>query len=298
VGAPTLGYDLARLPQGEQVAKVVRTALRCGPHDLEKLSARHPGPTRDDRWRTAVAEHNPGPVTAALPVGDQGLARAVAADAPGSAATLASAEGAMVGDLEALDRLIRVDILDWTWLRSGDLAVQDPVAARAADVLVDAAASGFLAASAPRPIRRMMAAPYLVARLRLVDAASGTGHPDVDRLLAVLGCADAEMRTSWRHAVDALRPGNTTWAPAMHQATWALTVADRLRLGLDAQMAAVAAFRAAGFHGRDAAYGVWNAVSGAVSATASADLLGVEDYATLMRVCRRVHGHVTDSHRF
>ncbi len=290
VGAATLGFDLARLPQGEQVAHVVRAALRCTVQDLERLAHRHPGRTRDDRWQQVRSSGAPGPMAAALPLVDHALQRAVAGD-PGSSALLQRLEEAVLGNVDALDRMIRCEVLDWTWLHSGDLAVQDPVAALAADVLVDAAASAFCSESAPRPLRRMMATPYLLARAGLshdVDAAELTGHAAVDALLDRVRAAGARERDTWRAAVDDLRPGTAGWAPAMHQATWALSLADRLRLATDSQMAAVAAFRAAGFTGRDAAHGVWNALSGAVAATAASDLLPSAEHDQLMKVWWRV----------
>jgi hypothetical protein len=138
-----------------------------------------------------------------------------------------------------------------------------------------------------------MATPYLTARLRMLDDDPGTGHAQVDRLVTALAQTDADTRDAWRAAVDELRPGTTLWAPAMHQATWALHLSGRLRLAADAQMAALAAFRAGGFAPRDAAYGVWNAISGAVQASAAADLLPEADRRTLMRVWERVHGEDT-----
>jgi hypothetical protein len=289
VGAATLGYDLARLPQGEQVAHVVRTALRCTTQDLEQLAHRHPGRTRDDRWEQVRATGSPGPMTTALPLADHALERAAAGDTASSSLLLQRLEQAVLGNVEALDRMIRCDVLDWTWLHSGDLSVQDPVAALAADVLVDAAASAFCSDSAARPLRRMMATPYLLARAALSgDDAGPTGHPGVDALLDRVSTADPRVRQTWRRAVDDLRPGTAGWAPAMHQATWALSVSDRLRLGTDAQMAAVGAFRSAGFTGRDAAHGVWNALSGAVAATAASDVLPAAQHDLLMKVWWRV----------
>ncbi len=288
VGAPTLGYDLARLPHGLQVAHVVRVALRCTPDDLVRLAARHPGPARADRLAEVVAASSPTAMTTALPLAGEALSSSVAGD--GSAAGLLSRlESAVMGDVAALDRLIRSDVLDWTWVRSGDLAVQDPHASLAADVLVDAAASAFCSGAVPRQVRREMATPFVGARFADLDDVP-TGHEEVDAMLRRVAGADHDVREAWRRAVDEVRPTTTSWAPAMHQATWALTLADRLRLATDAQMAALTAFHAAGFRPRDAAYGVWNALSGVVQATAAADLLPAADHTTLTRVWGRVYG--------
>ncbi len=80
----------------------------------------------------------------------------------------------------------------------------------------------------------------------------------------------------------------------MHEATGALGVVDRLHLAADAQLAAAEAFLAAGFTTQDAAYGVWNAVSGSVQAVVSGDLLPAASAHVLLRCWRRVHGAVPD----
>jgi hypothetical protein len=116
-----------------------------------------------------------------------------------------------------------------------------------------------------------------------------TGVPDVDEVLTVLSGADDAVRRRWRDVVDDLRSHTAAWAPAMHQATWALSLTDRLRLACDAQLAGVIAFRRAGFEARDAAYGVWNAVSGVLQASAVGDVLPAADADVLLRPWRAVH---------
>ena len=290
VGPTALGYDLARLPAGEHVATVVRTALRCTPRHLRRLSSHHPGDVRRRAlWEAMEDAAAPETMTSAIEGADRALGLALTGDDAASAAVLQRLEQAALGNLGALDRFLRHDLLDWTWSHGPDGAVQDPHAARAADVLVDAAASAFCTEASARS-RRRMATPYLVTGLGLVDGSTETGHEGVDRMLRELSRADAGTRQFWRGAVDELRPRTTEWAPAMHQATWALHLSDRLRLAVDAQMAALTAFRAAGFTPRDAAYGVWNALSGAVQATAIEDLLPEGDRLVLMRAWERVHG--------
>ena len=285
VNVPALGYDLVRLPHGEQVARVLRVALACGPDELAVLAGHHPGESRAPRWDEVVAGRRREGLHAALGVADQALERAVAGERRESSLLLRRLERAAVGDLPALERVLRHDILEWTWLRSGDLAVQDPDHALACDVLADAAASAYCSEYLDGETRRAMAAPFLAARLR---SDAPTGHPLVDRMLADVACGNEPARAAWRRAVDAMRPGTATWAPAMHQATWAVHLSDRLRLAADAQLAAVVAFRQGGLDARDAAYGVWNALSGAVQATVAADLLADHDHDRLTAVWTRV----------
>jgi hypothetical protein len=288
-GASALGYDLARMPQGEHVATVVRTALHCTSRHLRRLSTHHPGDARRrELWAALEEEGTPESMTTAVGVAETAAALALRGEDDASARLLQRLELATLGSLESLDRFLRRDVLDWTWSRHGGKDVQDLHAHRAADVLVDAAASAFGTVASPRE-RRRMATPFLVTGLSLVDGVSVTGHPGVDELLTTLTRTDATTRDSWRAAVDELRPRTTDWAPAMHQATWALHLSGRLRLSMDAQMAALTAFRAAGFTAQDAAYGVWNAVSGAVAATCVADLLPDADQEVLLRAWGAVH---------
>lgn len=289
VGAPALGYDLARLPHGRQTAHVMRTALRCNAEQLARLAAEHPGEQRAERWRHLEADDLPGDMTANLRCADAAVQSALAGQPRSSAALLNRLEGAVLGSVAALDRMVRTDVLNWTWMRSGDLAVQDPEASLAADVLVDAAAAGYCAESVEPAVRRAMSIPYLRAKVDLLERTPATGHAELDLLLDVVERADAATAQRWREAADELRPGTTSWAPAMHQATWALSLSERLRLGTDAQLAAVEVFGRAGFGKRDAAYGVWNALSGTIQAVAAADLLPAADRDVLLRVWRRVY---------
>jgi hypothetical protein len=276
VGGPALGFDLARLAGGDQVAAVLRAALAAGPDELERLAACHPGATPRAAWARACAAV-PGGASYDDTIG-------------GETALLRRLETSLLGDEHALDRFVRRDVLDWTWLHSGPMAVQDPVAADAADVLADAAVGGYLRGRLGDDDRRAMAAPFVRAGLPARDDAAPTGIAEVDRLLDVLAGADEPARRAWRDVVDGFRLHTAQWAPAMHQATWALSMTERLRLSCDVHLSGVLAFRRAGFTARDAAYGVWNAVAGVLQATAVGDLLPAPEAEVLLRPWRRVYG--------
>lgn len=284
VGGPALGFDLARLPGGAQVAGVVRVALAVGPEDLDRLAACHPGAGAREEWRRA---HVPttGTESAATTLRLAGAALEEAA--AGETALLRRLESSLLGDAHALDRMIRRDVLDWTWLHGGAVAAQDPVASLAADVLADAATSAYLRDRLAPDLRRAMAAPFVRAGLALPELE--TGLPELDRRLAGFAASDDDARRAWRRVVDEVRGHTAEWAPAMHQATWALSVTERLRAACDAQLAAVIAFVDGGFTGRDAAYGVWNAWSGTVQASLVTDLLPERDADVLLRAWRAVH---------
>ncbi|MGZ4498111.1 MAG: hypothetical protein ACXVWZ_11575 [Nocardioides sp.] len=289
VGASTLGYDLARLPGGDRTAQVLRTALRCGPDDLARLAAHHPGPARAAWWHGAEAwTAGSGTMSEALPLAGDALTAAATGDHATTETLLRRLELAPLGNVQVLDRMVRHDLLGWTWVRSGDLAVQDPQASAAADVLADAAVLAFCPAD--HPGRRGLAAGYLAARLRLVEDSPSTGLPDVDAVLEAVAASGPAERRAWRAAVDATRPATAGWAPAMHDATWAVSLSERLWASTDAHLAAVVAFRAGGFTPRDAAYGVWNALSGTLQATVTADLLPAATRTRLLGVWAAVHG--------
>jgi hypothetical protein len=284
VGTPALGYDLARLPHGTQVATVVRTALRCTPRHLELLASRHPG----RRTGAAGRAFTPESMAQALPAAADAVGHALEGRPEAGAETLRRLESAVLGSPSALDRYLRDDVLAWSTADGTD-GRSLVVASCAADVLVDAATSAYAEGLEPR-VRRRMATPMLGSGVPLVDAEVPTGHAAVDHVLSVVSGLDGPGRGAWRAAVDAARPGTASWAPAMHQCTWALHLTERLRLAADVQMAAVMAFRAGGFTARDASYGVWNALSGVVAASLVSDLVSDDDHDTLMGVWRRVYG--------
>lgn len=292
VGAPALGFDLTRLDGGRQAASVLRSALAAGAEDLERLAAAHPGAAVRAGWRRATDRAQAG-LTAMHDV--LALTGAAFEEATaGETALLRRLETSLLGDAHALDRFVRGDLLDWTWLRSGSMAVQDPVAADATDVLVDAALAAYLRDRLPDQVRRAMAAPFLRAGLpRGDDETALTGVVAVDQRLEVLSGADHDARRAWRTVVDELRAHTAQWAPAMHQATWALSMAERLRLACDVQLAGVIAFERAGFGARDAAYGVWNALSGVLQAAAIGDLLPDSEARVLLRPWHEVYGDRT-----
>ncbi|GAA1133469.1 hypothetical protein [Nocardioides aquiterrae] len=275
LGGPALGFDLARLSGGEQVAGVLRAALAATPDELALLAARHPGRTVWNDWWQACA--------------DASVADASVPPDEGDLALLRRLETGMLGDAHALDRLVRSELLDWTWLHAGPVAVQDPVAGDAADVLVAAAAAGYLRDRLPADLRRAMGAPFVRAGLPAPEGTEASSADPVGEVLTTIASADEDARRRWRSVVDALRVHTAQWAPAMHQATWALSLSDRLRLGLDVHLAGVVAFRRGGFTPRDAAYGVWNAVAGVLQARVVGDLLPSAEADVLLRPWRAVH---------
>lgn len=283
VGAPAVGFDLARLSGGARVAAVLRTTVTADPSALEALAARHPGSVRES-WHTVCAAADTRSMGRALTDVAPGL------DDPATAGVvLRELERSMLGDVAALRRLVAYELLEQTWIHSGPVRVQDPEAAQAAEVLADCAVAAYLGDVLPEATRRAMGLPFVGARVPLRDETVPHGVPELDARFDCLVRADDELLATWRRAVDAQRSNTAAWAPAMHQATWALLHADRLRPAFDAQMTAVTVFASAGFTARDAAYGVWNALSGVVQATMAGDLLAERDAEVLLAPWRVVH---------
>ena len=287
VGATTIGFDLARLPHGAAVADVLRAALAGGPAQLDRLAAAHPGPQ--------ARRHRHAAIDAAL-VEREALAdvlphagRAVDEAALGQVQTLRRLENGMLGDVAGLDHLVRHEILDWTWLRSGSMAVQDPVAADAADVLSDAAVAEYLREPAHPALWSEMTAPFRASAVRASRCLEVAAAPGVTAVLQAVSAADEDLRTSWRRVVDEVRPRSARWAPAMHRATWAVSLSERLRLAADVQLLGVIAFHAGGFTASDAAYGGWNALAGVLQAHLVDDLLPSAETDVLLRPWRLLH---------
>ncbi|MDN4173582.1 hypothetical protein QWY28_11545 [Nocardioides sp. SOB77] len=268
VGMSALGFDLVRLPGGARAAAVLRTALTCTGTDLAALAEQHPGDPARARWAGAVP----------VPAGRTRTAGELARDG----IALRSLETSLLGDAAALERFLRHDALERTWVRSGDLAVQDPAASEAADVLADAALACYLEEDLAPQQRRSMVTALLRSGVTIRDHTVAVGLPVVDDVLGALASSDDAARRAWREVVDRHRSRPALWAPAMHRATWVLTVTDRLRVAADAQLAAAVAFGRGGLTERDAAYGVWNAVSGTVQALAAVDLLDEADAEVLL----------------
>jgi hypothetical protein len=283
VSAGALGFDLARLPGGVGVAEVLLDALACGPEELAALTAAHPGSGRADRWAGVLRDGSQATAGSSLRLAAPALSLAASGDLAGGRDLLTRLVRAPLGDLVALDRLVRHDVLSWTWTTADGVALQSVDATRAADVLVDAAASAYASSWLADDVRRELCAPYLSARPGHDEHAD---PPAVRAVLRDLRGWDAADRDSWRAAVDLLRPATATWTASMHEASWAVHLADRLRPAAEAQLRGVLAFDGAGLGAEDAAYGSWNALSGVLQALSVADLLADEHLDVLLRPWR------------
>lgn len=281
INAPALGFDLVRLPEGTLVAEVLLTALRCGQGDLAALSREHA--ERPVAWSELTRVEDQNAIVDCMT--DAGAALADTLSQAGSGSedlrqVMERLERAPLGSLEALERFVRHDVLDWTWdgAGKGSVPLQDLTAARASEVLLSAAASAYCAERLTQPLRRALAAPYLKAAVAAdTDPLDGPLRP----LWECLAETTESERRAWRTAVERVPVQADSWARAMHEATWAVHVTDRVRIAAAAQLHGVRAFRGAGFTRHDGARGVWNALSGVIQAAVVVDLVPSEDLTTL-----------------
>jgi hypothetical protein len=303
VSAPVLGFDLARRPGGARTARLLAAGLTLTAADLPTLATAHEGSDEDGRDEARL-------VLSATELARPGLGSLVAAalqdgtppacvPLTGRAPRLETLETAPIGSLDALLRCVRHDVLDWTWARpaahDGQPAVQKENAARAATVLCDAVAATYLPDALTPRQRRCMTAPWFVASRRLglrhrvgldgvADPGLSLGPRDaaVRRLLERLRTLDAADRSSLLAAAGpSLRPPSD-WAQAVHEASWAVHLSDRVRAAAAVQLLGVVALDAAGVPAAECAYGTWNVVSGALQATVVADLVGEQILSTLL----------------
>jgi len=291
VSSPVLGFDLVRLPAGESAADVVIRALRAGPHELDVLAARHDAAARTAAWQVVRAAAAEVPqITDVLSDVANGLLEREFGDADTAErlerGVVRVLQASTVADADALVRLVHHDVLDWTWTVpvEGSPGLRTETAARAADVLADAAVSAYLGDRLPAEVRRTLAGPYLSACRELAATDEREDLPaGVVAVLDRLTRLDGTDRACLRASAESSRAVGGAWAGAVHEASWAVHLSGRTRSAAVAQLLAVRAFRAGGLDAADGAGGLWNLVSGVVHAEVVADLLPGEARDVLLR---------------
>lgn len=245
------------------------TALALRPAHLSVLAATSGGSVLGRRRSDLdVLSDGPDPVVTAL----GRSARLV--EQGDVAAALRLLESAPLAGLPDLLRLLREEVLDWTWKRSlSGLREQSEPASRATAVLGDALVAGWHTAGLSAALGDQLRRPYATA-LTLLDpvpvADLGPQHVTLAGLFDAL--RRLEEPAELVRASDRSR-ARSSWAASMHSATWAVSLSGRVRPAAAAQLASVHALSAAGLTVRDAAAGAWNVVSGATQALVVEDLL-------------------------
>ncbi|MGH8869363.1 MAG: hypothetical protein ACRDYU_15390 [Actinomycetes bacterium] len=278
LGAPVLGYDLIRRADGHEVASVLVRALALDQRDLALVAEVVHADERASAWMD-IAE-----VADAEPRVQSVMAEAsrLAVDPQTVSAMARSLGRAALGSLDDLLRLVRREILDWTWVSLGERRVQDDVAARAATVVCDAAAASYLADSLSAESRRTLTRPWEAALARMPHRRVHLGpqHDLVVACLRRLSRLDERDVARLRDSVSE-RELLASWGDALQDATSAARVTGRLRAAAAAQLMAVEALQRGGLPAEVGAVGAWNVVSGYVQALVVADVL---DQLTQLRL--------------
>lgn len=272
VSAPVLGFDLTRMSGGAAVAEVMLRAMRLTEEDLTVLSAHLP----DEGVR--------GPLWVAVETAARNVPslRTLKEDDP--AGSLAVVERAPIGSVDDLLTCIRYDVMAWTWQGAGRDARQSEPAAGATGLLCDAAVAGYLRDVLDDGSRRRLGAGWVAATRKLPGGAPidlGPHHYAVSALLDRLRSVRPSDRVRLTQAAEDSRRNASGWSPAVHSASWAAYLSDRVRTAAAAQMLLVQAIDTASIPIADRAGGVWNMLSGGVQALVVRDLL---DTATAHRL--------------
>lgn len=272
VSAPVLGFDLTRLEGGPAAAEVLLRALRLQIGDLPILAERLPDENaRGPLWVEVESAARRMPTL-------KGMSK----DDP--AGNLALVERAPIGSVDSLLTCLRYDVMSWTWTGTGRDARQSEDAAAATALLCDAAVASYLREVLDDDTRRRLGAGWVSAVRKLPAGAPidlGPHHYTVSALLDRLRTLRPEDRERVSTAADDARRNTAGWSPAVHSASWAAYLSDRVRTAAAAQMLLVQAVDTAGISLADRAGGVWNMLSGAVQALVVRDLL---DTATAHRL--------------
>ncbi|MDR7280452.1 hypothetical protein [Catenuloplanes atrovinosus] len=265
VSAPVLGFDLTRLAGGSATAEVLLRSLRLSREDLPVLAGALPSEEiRAPLWLEVESAARQVPTLRGL------------SDMADSAAALTMVERAPIGSVDSLLTCVRYDVMSWTWTGKGRGARQDEVAEKATALLCDAVVASYLREVLDESVRRRLGAGWVAAVRRLpggppVDL--GPHHYVVSSLLERLrSLTGSDVERLIRSGVDA-RVNSGGWSPAVHSASWAAYLSDRIRTAAAAQLLLVQAIDTSAVPMSARAGGVWNMLSGAVQALVVRDLL-------------------------
>jgi len=264
VSAPVLGFDLTRLSGGSATAEVLLRGLRLQASDLPVLAERLPDEgARGLLWVEVESAARKMPSLKGMTKDDP-------------AGSLALVERAPIGTVDALLTCLRYDVMAWTWQGAGRNAKQTETAAAATALLCDAAVASYLREVLDEESRRRLGAGWVSAMRKLPTGAPidlGPHHYAVSALLDRLrSLRSTDLSRLVTSAEDARRNAGG-WSPAVHSASWAAYLSDRVRTAAAAQMLLVQAVDTAAIPLADRAGGVWNMLSGAVQALVVRDLL-------------------------
>ncbi|MCM4077251.1 hypothetical protein [Paractinoplanes hotanensis] len=264
VSAPVLGFDLTRLTGGSATAEVMLRGLRLQAADLPVLANRLPDEgVRGPLWVEVESAARRMPSLKGLNKDD-------------AAGSLALVERAPIGTVDSLLTCLRYDVMAWTWTGTGRDATQTEEAASATALLCDAAVASYLREVLDADTRRGLGGGWVAAMRKLPTGAPidlGPHHYTISALLDRLRSLRSTDLSRLLASAEDSRRNAGGWSPAVHSASWAAYLSDRVRTAAAAQMLLVQAVDTAAIPLADRAGGVWNMLSGAVQALVVRDLL-------------------------
>lgn len=275
LGAPLLGFDLARRAGGADVADIVRTALALDHDRLAEVGAGYDERTVGwlERARGSVPDERGGRLASAL----RDTARLV--DDGRVQEALRRLETASVAGLPELLALVRDEVFAWT--RVADDGTRPEALRRGVAVTCDAVVAAWHAATLSPSFAAQLADPYRRVAARLRHPSLGPRSRVVVEALGRVAVAGRREREDLAAAAERARQRGA-WGPAMHSATWAVHLSGRDRAAAAAQMDAVRALASAGVSAGEAAAGTWNLVSGACQALVVGDLVDTPTFHRLV----------------
>ena len=294
VSPSLLCMDLIRHENVLGLVDVLDRSLALGLDDLPRLTAMHrTDPERQAAWAEIQRACGGGlrmvDAVAAVRIH---LAEEGPAGLAGRGLAERLAQTPMFG-LQHLLAMVRHDVLDWTWDRAGEVAVQRHP--EAVSVVVDAVASAYARAELSVQAYARLGGPWAALHREQPSAlpADGSLGPqgavliELTERLARFGGDDFARVES---VAASARAAGADWSKAMHNATWAAYLAGRLRPVARAQLSATRSLALAGITPLGASCGVMRVVTAAVQALAVADLLDGATYTELVAPWESVYG--------
>jgi hypothetical protein len=274
VSAPVLGFDLSRLPGGSATADVLLRTLMFTESDIDIVAN-----FRMDDWdRLALWQDVDEAARQRQTVRD------LSVEPSDANQTLSLLEQAPIGTVDGLLQCVRHDVLEWTWKSTVAGKVQSEAAGWATSVICDAVVAAYLRDLLPTESRRSLAAGWLsaVRWLPVRPMHLGPQHDEITALLSQVRALTPAHLVRVGAAAEAARRSATGWAPAVHAASWAVYVSERVRAAAAAQFLLVQAVEDAGIPVAERAGGTWNLLSGAVQAMTVRDMLAGETVQRLL----------------
>lgn len=178
-----------------------------------------------------------------------------------------------------MDRLIRDEILGWTWHTTRGVRWQSLVARAAGDQVLDAFTASYAAGTSPAGLKRVDGVRTLF-EVRNHELDLGPNAASIYRLVTRLVELPRDGGPSWTTAA------RDRWTAAVRDAGLAARLTDRVRLVASAQLLAVSEWSRSGPLNQDYRE-AWQAGSGLLRGLVVCDVLGDDAMSVLVeRWCR------------